>query len=380
MIASTTQTPITPAAVARHLKLAASSLAQADADGLLVFRDTNILAFCGVPLAPSDRLVCGMVNRQGQVALVVPAFEAAIAEGSPADPKLFAWEEHEDPYAVTATAAQWLGIASGRLLLDGYTWLETKARLLGALPQVQIAKDPGLIESIRLTKGPGEIEAIRRACADSGAIYREVSDLLDAGISEIELSRELVARAGAQDRLIVGHLIQGGCSATAPHAPPCERTFREGDTVIVDLVCRREGYHGDMTRTFALGTMSDEARRVYGVVRSAQRAAIEAVRPGVVCEDVDSAARSVIEAAGLGAYFSHRLGHGIGLNIHEPPYLVQGNRQTLEPGMCVTVEPGVYIPGQFGVRIEDVVAVTDAGCEVLSGETPTDVSDFGPSA
>lgn len=377
MIASSTRSPIASSAVARHLELAASGLDRANADGLLVFRDTNILAFCGVPLAPSDRLVCGLVNRQGRVALVVPAFEAAMAEGSSAEPKLFAWEEHEDPYAVAATAAQWLGIGAGRLLLDGYTWLDTEARFREALPQAHLAQDPGLIESIRLTKGPTQIETIRSACTDNSAIYREISELLGAGISELELSRDILARAGAQGRSIVGHLIQGGRSASIPHAPPTERKFRDGDAVIVDLVCRREGYHGDMTRTFALGAVSDEVKRAYGVVCSAQRAAFEAVRPGVACEDVDSAARSVIEAAGLGAYFCHRLGHGIGLDVHEPPYLVQGNRQVLEPGMCVTIEPGVYVPGQFGVRIEDVVAVTDAGYDLLSGDTPTDVSDFG---
>ncbi len=142
MIASSARAPIAPAAVARHLEYAASGLDQADADGLLVFRDTNVLAFCGVPLAPSDRLVYGLVNRQGRVALVVPAFEAAMAEGSSADPKLFAWAEHEDPYAVAATAAQWLGIGAGRLLLDGYTWLDTEARIREALPQAHLAQDP----------------------------------------------------------------------------------------------------------------------------------------------------------------------------------------------------------------------------------------------
>jgi Xaa-Pro aminopeptidase len=145
--------------------------------------------------------------------------------------------------------------------------------------------------------------------------------------------------------------------------------------VIVDFVARRFGYHGDMTRTFSVGAVSDEIVSAYSAVREAQAAAIAAIKPGVTCEDVDRIARDVIEGEGLGDYFTHRLGHGIGLDVHEPPYLVQGNKQKLEIGMCVTVEPGVYVPDQFGIRIEDVIAVTENGCEILSASVPTDLSD-----
>jgi Xaa-Pro aminopeptidase len=130
-----------------------------------------------------------------------------------------------------------------------------------------------------------------------------------------------------------------------------------------------------MTRTFAVGRPDGEIRRAYAVVRDAQRAAIEAVRPGATCASVDQAARAVIQKAGLGDYFIHRTGHGIGLDVHEPPYLVRGNQQRLEPRMCVTVEPGVYVPGRFGIRIEDVVAVTKDGCQRLTNSVPTDVSE-----
>jgi D-alanyl-D-alanine dipeptidase len=172
-----------------------------------------------------------------------------------------------------------------------------------------------------------------------------------------------------------GELIQGGESASVPHQATGRRRFRDGDAVVVDLVCRRNSYLGDMTRTFAIGRPEADVRRAYAVVRSAQRAALEAVRPGVTCEAVDRAARVVIERAGLGEYFVHRLGHGIGLDGHEPPYFVDGSRRRLAPGMCVTVEPGVYVPGRFGVRIEDVVAVTPDGCEILTRMIPTDVSE-----
>jgi len=377
MAISTGRVPIAPALVADHLDRLATALDQADADGLLVFRNTNILAFCGVPLGPSDRLVCGLINRQGQVGLILPGFEASAAHGLPPGGRSFTWEEHQDPYAVTADAAASLGIAEGRLLLDGRTWIGAQERLRRRLPKARLELDTGLIESVRICKSTEEIAAIDKSCSDIGSIYRRIPRLLQEGLSELDLSRELSRCMAAEGLTNVGHLIQGGPSASVPHGRPGRRRFRDGDAVIIDLVCRREGYHGDMTRCFALGRVPDEVKQVYSIVREAQQAAIESVHAGAVCEEVDRAARSVIETAGLGDYFSHRLGHGIGLDVHEPPFLVQGNRQALAPGMCVTIEPGVYIPGRFGIRIEDVVAVTDDGCELLSDGAATDVSEFG---
>jgi len=215
---------------------------------------------------------------------------------------------------------------------------------------------------------------VRAACEDTGRIYPLIQKRLTAGISEIELQHAVMtelARAGLSP---FGDLIQGGESASVPHQPTGSRRFREGDAVIVDFVCARDGYLGDMTRTFALGNVSTEIQEAYRAVRSAQASAIAVIKPGVSCEHVDQVARSVIEEAGLGDYFVHRLGHGIGLDVHEPPYLVQGNPMLLRPGMCVTIEPGVYMPGQFGVRIEDVVVVTPDGCEILTRGVPTDLS------
>jgi Xaa-Pro aminopeptidase len=365
---------IDPDLVRQHVARAADCLNRRGADGLLVFRDTNILAFCGVPLAPSDRLVCGLLNRQGQTALVAPAFEADIAKGCPCLDFVATWEEHQDPHAAIAAAAAQLGLDTGRIVLDGHTWIEIWKRLAAALPRSTILADNGIIDSVRVRKTPQEVDAIRTACHDTGRIYPLIADRLRAGTSEVALGKEVAGHVGRDGCCLKCQLIQGGETASLPHQPSGDRDFREGDAVVVDCVCARGGYHGDMTRTFALGEPAADVRQAYAVVREAQRTAIEAVRPGVRCESVDRAARAVIEAAGLGPYFVHRLGHGIGLDGHEPPYIVQGNRQVLEPGMCVTVEPGVYLPGRFGIRIEDVVVVTEKGCEVLSNSVPTDVS------
>lgn len=374
MAVETTQPAIAAELVAQHIDRARDLLAAYRADGLLVFRDTNIRAFCGVPLAPSDRLVCGLLNQGGQVALVAPAFEAHNACTLPPGSELVLWEEHEYPYMAVYKAASMLGLESGTILLDGHTWLDTYERLSAELPAATFRRDPGLIESVRITKSPEEIEVIRAACEDAGQFFSLVAQHLRIGMSELDMNREVTHQFHRDGLSVRNALIQGGETASVPHRPSGTRVFQDGDAVIVDLVCEKESYHGDITRTFALGRPREEIREAYTVVRDAQRAAIASVRRGVTCESIDRAARSVIEHAGLSEYFIHRVGHGIGLDGHEPPYLVQGNRKCLAAGMCVTIEPGVYVPGQFGIRIEDVISVTADGCEILSSSVPTDVS------
>lgn len=369
------QTAIEPSIVADHLARAAKLMTTQDADGLLVFRGSNLLAFCGVPLAPSDRLVCGLVNRDRKIAFVVPDFESDACRDLPPDSQVITWREEDNPYNAVAAAARKIGIASGRILLDGFTWLDAESRLSSAMNGATLRRDPGVIDSVRIIKSKNEIEAIRAACAETSRIFPLVHQSLRPSISELQLRDEVLRQLANGGFQAVGDLIQGGENAAIPHKPTGIRRFQEGDAVIVDFVAAKHGYVGDMTRTFAVGEPADEIKKAYAVVREAQKAAIDAIRPGVTCEAVDRTARRAIEDAGLGAYFIHRLGHGIGLDIHEPPFLVQGNSRPLEAGMCMTIEPGVYVPGRFGIRIEDVVVVTDEGSERLSSNVPTDVSE-----
>jgi|CXWL01.1.fsa_nt_gi Xaa-Pro aminopeptidase len=366
--------PIDSEIVSRHVEQAARALAEQGADALLLFKTANMLGFCSTPLGPNDRLVCGLVSESGQVAVVVPAFEAAMVGPLPPGGVVVTWEEDEDPYAATAEAAKRIGVSRGRILLDPSATIEAHARFSAALHDASVVIDPGIIREVRIRKTSAELLAITAACRDTGKIYPLISAGLRAGISEKQLAVDVLQRLRDMGMSPYGELIQGGETASVPHQHAGARTFRDGDAVIVDFVCSRVGYLGDMTRTFALGAVSDEIKRAYDAVRRAQRAAIKAIRPGVTCGQVDSAARSVIESAGLGEFFTHRTGHGIGLEVHEPPYLVKAGAQRLEPGMVVTVEPGVYVPGQFGIRIEDVVAVTESGHEVLSADVATDVS------
>ncbi len=374
MTAGSSNSAIDPTIPRQHRSKACDLLSRHGADGLLLFRDTNILGFLGVPLGPSDRLVCGLLNREGQAVILLPSFESDGDSLVLPHGRFCPWEEHQDPYVVLADAAAELGIASGRILLDPHAWVATQDRLAAALPRSTLSMDPGLIEAVRIVKSPEELEAIAAACRDTARIYPLIDRLLRPGVSEIELATEAAFELQRQGCAPQGVLVQGGPNAAVPHGRPGQRPVQSGDLVVVDFVAAKAGYRGDMTRTYVLGEPDSDAVRAYAVVRDAQMAAMDALRPGVTAESVDAAARSVIEQAGLGPFFVHRLGHGIGLDGHEPPFLVQGNRQRLEPGMCVTLEPGVYVPGRFGVRIEDVFTVTPDGCRRLSDTVPTDVS------
>src|ERR1051325_7261666 len=337
-LAETDRAPIAPELVREHVEQASTRLSERGADALFVFRRTNILAFCGVPLEPSDRLVAGFVHRDGQVGFLAPQFEAENAATLPPGSQLVTWEEHEDPYAAIAKLAKSMGIERGRILLDKYTWLEVQQRLARALPDATREVDTDLIEGIRIIKSGDEISAMRAACQETGRIYGILAKRLRAGISEIELRSEVIhalEKAGVKPW---GDLIQSGESASVPHQPTGPRTIREGDAVIVDFVASKSGYLGDMTRTFAVGDVSDEIKSAYRLVRAAQAKAISSIRPGITCESVDAAARDIIEQGGLEDFFVHRLGHGIGMDVHEPPYFTKGNKTLLRPGMCLTVE------------------------------------------
>ena len=205
-------------------------------------------------------------------------------------------------------------------------------------------------------------------------MFFKLREMIQPGVSELELYRELHAHY-AKEGLAVDPLIQSGPNGSVPHNPPGQRRLQEGDNLVVDSVIVVDGFTNDLTRTYALGEPSPRAKQAYQAVRRAQAAAIEAARPGVACGELDRIARAIITEAGFGEFFTHRLGHGMGIEGHEPPYLVGGNAERLRPGMCMSVEPGTYVPGEFGVRIEDDILITEDGCEVIHGELATDVTD-----
>jgi Xaa-Pro aminopeptidase len=242
----------------------------------------------------------------------------------------------------------------------------SSARALRERTAADLVETTGVAETLRCVKTPDEMEALRRACALGDAGFEALLGRLKEGMTEAEAAAELedaMRRAGS-DGLSFDSIVAFGENAAEPHHRAGQRRLRPGDLVKLDFGATYAGYHSDMTRTVGFGHVDDESKRIHGIVFDAQRAGVESVKAGVACKDVDAASRGVVEAAGY--TFGHGTGHGVGLEIHEAPSVRGESTEVLAAGMAVTVEPGIYLPGFGGVRIEDTVIVTDSGCEVIT--------------
>jgi Xaa-Pro aminopeptidase len=319
------------------------------------------------------RYLTGYTGSNG-LALVGPRTRAFITDfryvDQAADEVDPAFERRRAPLDLAEAVAEALPIEPLRLGFDDtHVSVRQHARLQELLPErIELVGAGGLIESLRAVKEPEEVEAMQAATALADAAFGRLIEGGLAGRTERELAlaleREMLER-GAQ-RPSFDTIVAAGPHGALPHAQPRDDEIRRGDLVVIDWGAKLGGYCSDCTRTLAAGEPGDEARAVYELVLEAQLAGLEAVRAGAGGRAVDSTARAVIEAGGHGARFGHGLGHGVGLDIHEAPRLSQRSEDELQPGNAVTVEPGVYVPGRFGVRIEDLVMVTATGCEILT--------------
>jgi Xaa-Pro aminopeptidase len=246
-----------------------------------------------------------------------------------------------------------------------------RRRLVDLLPSgVRLRNAPALVERARMIKDDNELELIRAAVRLGATLFDRALEVLRPGAREVEVAAEMehVARRAGAEEMSFPTIIASGARSALPHGRASEQVIASGGFVVCDFGVILAGYCSDQTRTVWVGAAPEGARNAYESVREAQEAAIAAVRPGINAGEVDAAARKVLRKAGLGRYFTHSTGHGVGLEIHEAPRVAAGQREVLKPGMVITIEPGVYFPGKWGVRIEDMVAVNEGGCEVL---TPT---------
>jgi len=245
---------------------------------------------------------------------------------------------------------------------------ELHAALAGKPAPVSLEAAGELVEQLRLRKEPAELEAIRRAARITDAAFEHVRGLVRPGVTERELAAELdyVMKRQGVDRLAFDPVVASGPRGALPHAKPTDRPVAPGDLIVFDLGASVNGYSSDLTRTVALGPVTDRQEEIYRLVWEAQRRALEALGPGRTGSQVDEAARAYLNEAGFGEYFGHGLGHGVGLETHEAPRLAPEAETVLAPGMVVTVEPGLYLPGLGGVRIEDLCVVTEEGVEIVS--------------
>ena len=354
--------PIARAERMERLERARAATAAAGAQALLVNAGASLRYFAGIPWGPSERMVALLLPVSGDPMLVCPAFERGTLEadlGIAAD--LVLWEEDADPVARVADA---LGRGT-RLAVDPLLPFSWGERLRGA--GLSLLDGAPVIDSCRMIKSPAELALLGQAKAMTLEVHRRAARILTPGIAASEVVRFIDAthRAiGAAGSSFC--IVQFGRATAFPHGLPGEQYLAEGDLVLIDTGCLVDGYHSDITRTYGFGAIGDEERAIWSLEKEAQAAAFAAVRPGATCESVDAAARRVLEAAGLGPDYRlpglpHRTGHGIGLSIHEPAYLVREDRTVLAPGMCFSNEPMIVVPDRFGIRLEDHFHVTDNG-------------------
>ncbi|GGZ26629.1 M24 family metallopeptidase [Streptomyces poonensis] len=356
-----TPAPFTAADHAARLRRAESAAADAGLDGILVAPGPDLVWLTGYRPVETERLTLLVLRPGEEPVLVVPKLEAPDAARAAPALALRDWTDGQDPYRAAASLLGGTG-GTGRYAVSDNAWAMHLLGLQRRLPDTSYVSLTDALPMLRAVKDPVELDRLAAAGAAADAAYEEIRTVRFAGRRETEVAADL---AGLLRRF--GHsqvdftIVASGPNGADPHHEAGERTIERGDMVVLDFGGLKDGYGSDTSRTVHVGEPDAEERRVHDIVRAAQEEGFRAVRPGAACQDVDRAARAVIDEAGYGAYFVHRTGHGIGVTTHEPPYMVEGEERPLVPGMCFSVEPGIYLPGRFGVRIEDIVTVTEDG-------------------
>ncbi len=346
----------------RRLAAAAAATAEGGLAGLVITPGYDLRYLVGSNAQTFERLTALVIPASGRPTVVVPLLEwASLKESAVAELGLTVrdWVDGEDPYQLVAAALG--GAPAAVAVTDSMPALHLLplAELLGAVPVLAT----GVLRDLRMVKDPAEVDTLRKAGAAIDCVHARVPEFLVPGRTEADVAADIAEAIIAEGHSQVAFVIVGsGPHSADPHHEYSDRELAPGDVVVVDIggVCE-PGYNSDSTRTYCLGEPEPVVAQQYSVLQRAQRAAVDAVRPGVTAEQVDAAARDVLAEAGLAEHFVHRTGHGIGLAVHEEPYIVAGNDLPLVPGMAFSVEPGIYFPGRLGARIEDIVVVTEDG-------------------
>ncbi len=342
-------------------------------DLLVLTPGSDLRYLCGYNAHAMERLTALAVPRRGEPFLVVPQLEAPMVDAGPAGGlglDVLAWDETDDPFALLAGAAIGrLGDAPARIGVGARSWAEHALGVQRALPGATLELASRVVDRLRMVKSAAEIEELAAAGAAIDRVHARMASWLRVGRTEAEVGADIAAAIREEGHVGVDFTIVGsGPNGASPHHELSGRTIEAGDLVVVDIGGETAtGYRSDCTRTYVVGGSPDaEVSEWYAVLQEAQRAATAAVRPGTTAEAIDAAARTVIDEAGWGKHFIHRTGHGIGLDTHEAPYIVEGNDLPLEPGMAFSVEPGIYLAGRCGARIVYIVVCTEAGVRTLN--------------
>lgn len=346
-------------------------------DALMLTQGTSLAYFTGIRWSGGERLLTTVIPHKGVPFVVCPAFEEERAREQLAlgpfgtDADVLTWHEHESPYALVAQALRSRGIATGTLGIEETVKFVFSDGVAQAAPALGIVSGTSITAGCRMVKDTHELALMRLAANVTWKAYKAAYESLKEGMTQGDFAR-LVSAAHTQLGFPGGAGVQVGEYSALPHGSVQPQTIKEGTILLIDGGCSVEGYVSDISRTFVLGKPTEKMKEVFAIERRAQDAALAAARPGVPCEAVDAAARTVITDGGYGPdykYFTHRVGHGMGMDGHEWPYLVRGNTLPLRPGMTFSNEPGIYIPREFGVRIEDDMVITENGAELFTPQS-----------
>jgi Xaa-Pro aminopeptidase len=348
-----------------RLERAAEEVERAGYAAAIVAPSPDLTYLTGYEAPPFERLNVLVLRPGSDAILLVPELEVPLAKGCPVGEEIEVrgWSDGEDPYEATASLLP----GDGRIVVADRMWASHLLGLQWQRPRTGFLPASTVLWRLRAVKDQEELAALARAGRAADETFRQICDIRFEGRREEEIAADL-------RRLLVenGHeradfwIVASGPNGASPHHEPSGRTIKARDAVVLDFGGELAGYYSDTTRTVVVGEPPEGFAEIYELVRTAQQAAFEAARPGAVAQELDRAARAVIEGAGFGERFVHRTGHGIGLEVHEAPYIVEGNTDRLEPGMTFSIEPGIYLEGRFGVRIEDIVAITETGADRLN--------------
>lgn len=357
-------------------------------DAIVLMEGTSLRYFSGIRWWGGERMFALVLPVKGKAFYVCPAFEEGRAheqianapEGAEADIRL--WQEDESPYELFAQGLKDRGMASGKIGIEETIRFVFVDGISKACPHSMMVSATPVTAGCRMIKSAHELALMRLASQVTLAVYEAVYQALREGMTQHDVSN-LIESAYARIGFPGDASVMVGEFTAFPHGSSTPQVIRQGSIIMVDDGCAVEGYLSDITRTFVLGKATDKMKQVFDIVHRAQSAALAAARPGAECGAVDTAARKVITDSGYGPdykYFTHRLGHGLGMDGHEWPYLVRGNQTKLQPNVTTSNEPGIYIRGEFGIRLEDDMHITDNGAELFTPQSPSLEDPFGNKA
>ena len=371
-----------------RLEKARRLMTEQQIDALMLTGGTSMVYFTGMNWGNSERLTAVIIPVKGTPFVVTPKFEeertieqvklGPLGSGT----NVMTWEEDESPSVLVADGLRSRGIAAGALGVEETVKFVFSDNVAQAAPQLRVTSGTPISAGCRMIKDAHELDLMKLASRVTLKAYEAAWKSLKEGMTQGDFAR-LVSQAHEKLGFSGGAGVQVGEFSALPHGSITPQVVKEGSILLIDGGCKVEGYSSDISRTFVLGKPTDKMKQVFEIEHAAQTAALKAARPGVPCGDIDAAARKVIEDGGYGPgykYFTHRVGHGLGMDGHEWPYLVKGNTLPLAPGMTFSDEPGIYIPGEFGVRLEDDWVVTETGGEMFTPQSPSLEDPFGGAA